>query len=60
MGVKARHIKNYYQNLLLSDTKNDNNVDQQIQEVDEASKDSKNDSMNAPEKWKLQIEKVIT
>ncbi|KAL7614466.1 uncharacterized protein LOC111888306 [Lactuca sativa] len=59
VGVKARHIKNYYQNLLLSDTKNDNNVDQQIQEVDEASKDSKNDSMNAPEKWKLQIEKDL-
>ncbi|KAL4576398.1 hypothetical protein LXL04_012491 [Taraxacum kok-saghyz] len=57
VGVKARHIDKYYQNLLLSDSKNDdNNVGQQISEED---KKMNNDSMNVTEKWKLQIEKDL-
>ncbi|KAJ0808544.1 putative spermidine synthase [Helianthus annuus] len=36
VGVKARHVKNYYENLLLHDSKNDNSVDHQRSEVDEA------------------------
>ncbi|XP_024960575.1 ecotropic viral integration site 5 protein homolog [Cynara cardunculus var. scolymus] len=59
VGVKARHIKNYYQNLLLSDSKNDNSVEHQISEVDEASKLLKTDSIDVPEKWKGQIEKDL-
>ncbi|KAI3520069.1 hypothetical protein L1887_09291 [Cichorium endivia] len=59
VGVKARHIKNYYQNLLLSDSKNDNNLEHQVSEVDEAIKNLKTDSIDVPEKWKLQIEKDL-
>lgn len=59
VGVKARRIKNYYQNLLLHpDGKNDNNVDHQKSEVDEANK-STIDSVDVPEKWKGQIEKDL-
>lgn len=60
VGVKARHIKNYYQNLLLPDNKNDSSVDHQVSEVDEESKKSIIDSVDVPEKWKGQIEKVFT
>ncbi|KAI3705176.1 hypothetical protein L1987_75410 [Smallanthus sonchifolius] len=59
VGVKARHIKNYYQNLLLPDSKKDNNVDHQESEGDEANNKSTVDSVGVPEKWKLQIEKDL-
>ncbi|XP_076934320.1 uncharacterized protein LOC143600547 [Bidens hawaiensis] len=59
VGVKARHIKNYYQNLLLSDNKKDNSVDHQKSEVDEANSKSTVDPVDVPEKWKLQIEKDL-
>ena len=59
MGVKARRIENYYQKLLDPDTKNDNSMEQQI-EAEEASKTSSVESLCIPEKWKGQIEKVIT
>ncbi|GJZ57649.1 Rab-GTPase-TBC domain-containing protein [Tanacetum coccineum] len=59
VGVKARHTENYYQNLLLPDSKNDNDVDHQIPEGDEATKKSKADSVDVPEKWKGQIEKDL-
>ncbi|KAI3799763.1 hypothetical protein L1987_35073 [Smallanthus sonchifolius] len=59
VGVKARHIKNYYQNLLLRDSKNDNSVDHQKSEVDEANNNPITDSVYVPEKWKLQIEKDL-
>lgn len=60
MGVKARHVKNYYQNLLLPESKKDNSIDHQKTEVDEANNKSMVDSVDVPEKWKSQIEKVIT
>ncbi|KAL4588834.1 hypothetical protein LXL04_001730 [Taraxacum kok-saghyz] len=44
VGVKARHIDNYYQNLLRSNKED---------------KKMNNDSMNVTEKWKLQIEKDL-
>ncbi|KAJ0558301.1 putative Rab-GTPase-TBC domain-containing protein [Helianthus annuus] len=56
VGVKARHIKNYYQNLLLP---NSNNDDHQKSEVEEANNKSTVDSVDVPEKWKLQIEKDL-
>ncbi|KAI7751215.1 hypothetical protein M8C21_021284 [Ambrosia artemisiifolia] len=59
VGVKARHIKNYYQNLLLPDNKKDNSDDHQKAEVDEANNKSTVDSIDVPEKWKLQIEKDL-
>ncbi|XP_076900118.1 uncharacterized protein LOC143554164 [Bidens hawaiensis] len=63
VGVKARHVKNYYQNLLLRDSKTDNGVDHKKSEVDEANNNNNNsttiDSVDVPEKWKLQIEKDL-
>nr|XP_043632227.1 GTPase-activating protein GYP2-like [Erigeron canadensis] len=59
VGVKARHVKNYYQNLLLPDSKNDSNVDHQNSDVDEESKKSKTEYVDVPEKWKGQIEKDL-
>ncbi|KAF5770818.1 putative Rab-GTPase-TBC domain-containing protein [Helianthus annuus] len=60
VGVKARHVKNYYQNLLLRGSKNDNSVDNQGSEVDEANNiNPTTDSVHVPEKWKLQIEKDL-
>ncbi|KAL8210665.1 hypothetical protein R6Q57_005102 [Mikania cordata] len=59
VGVKARHIKDYYQNLLLPDSKKDNNIDHEKSEVDEANSKPMIDSVDVPEKWKLQIEKDL-
>ncbi|KAI7752698.1 hypothetical protein M8C21_029231 [Ambrosia artemisiifolia] len=59
VGVKARHIKNYYQNLLLRNSKKDNGVDHQGSDVDEANNNPTTDSVYVPEKWKLQIEKDL-
>ncbi|KAK1421256.1 hypothetical protein QVD17_23448 [Tagetes erecta] len=59
VGVKARHVKNYYQNLLLPESKKDNSVDHQKTEVDEANNKSTVDSVDVPEKWKSQIEKDL-
>ncbi|KAM0069051.1 putative Rab-GTPase-TBC domain-containing protein [Helianthus debilis subsp. tardiflorus] len=59
VGVKARHIKNYYQNLLLPNSKKDNNDDHQKSEGEEANNNSTVDSVDVPEKWKLQIEKDL-
>ncbi|KAK1409531.1 hypothetical protein QVD17_36057 [Tagetes erecta] len=58
VGVKARHINNYYQSLLLRDDRNDNNVDHQKSEVEETNNKA-TDSVYVPEKWKLQIEKDL-
>ncbi|KAI3758014.1 hypothetical protein L6452_05560 [Arctium lappa] len=58
VGVKARHIENYYQNLLDPDTNNDKTMEHQIQ-ADEASKTSTAESLCMPEKWKGQIEKDL-
>ncbi|XP_024968834.1 rab GTPase-activating protein 1-like isoform X1 [Cynara cardunculus var. scolymus] len=58
VGVKARRIESYYQNLLDPDTKNDNGMEHQIQ-AEEASKTSTAESACMPEKWKGQIEKDL-
>ncbi|KAK9050051.1 hypothetical protein SSX86_030980, partial [Deinandra increscens subsp. villosa] len=59
VGVKSRHVKNYYQNLLLPDNKKENGVDHQKSDGDEANNKSTLDSVDVPEKWKLQIEKDL-
>lgn len=63
VGVKARRIEKYYQNLLDSDTKNDNILENQISQTENGSNGSKTSSVESviciPEKWKGQIEKVI-
>ncbi|XP_071734552.1 uncharacterized protein [Rutidosis leptorrhynchoides] len=60
VGVKARHVKNYYQNLLHPGNKNDNSLDHQSLEVDdEPNKESQIDMVDVPEKWKGQIEKDL-
>ncbi|KAI3753060.1 hypothetical protein L2E82_25105 [Cichorium intybus] len=59
VGVKARRIENYYQNLLNPDTKNDDNIEHRILEEDNASETSIVKSVCIPEKWKGQIEKDL-
>ncbi|KAI3508628.1 hypothetical protein L1887_23637 [Cichorium endivia] len=59
VGVKARRIENYYQNLLNPDTKNDDNTEHQILEEENASETSIVKSVCIPEKWKGQIEKDL-
>ncbi|GJS85458.1 Rab-GTPase-TBC domain-containing protein [Tanacetum coccineum] len=59
VGVKARHIENYYQNLLDLDTKNDNSVDDPTLQADSANQTSIAESVCIPEKWKAQIEKDL-
>lgn len=60
VGVKARRIEKYYQNLLDADTNNDNSTEHQMLQSDKASNMSTGESVCIPEKWKGQIEKVIT
>ncbi|CAH1445250.1 unnamed protein product [Lactuca virosa] len=60
VGVKARRIEKYYQNLLDPDTKNDNIIENQISHTDNGSKTSSVESVICiPEKWKGQIEKDL-
>ncbi|PWA46520.1 Rab-GTPase-TBC domain-containing protein [Artemisia annua] len=59
VGVKARHIENYYQNLLDPDTKNDNSIEDPTLQTDKANQTATADSVSIPEKWKAQIEKDL-
>lgn len=63
VGVKARRIEKYYQNLLDSDTKNDNILENQISQTENGSNGSKTSSVESviciPEKWKGQIQKDL-
>ncbi|KAK8334039.1 hypothetical protein V6Z12_A10G240400 [Gossypium hirsutum] len=57
VGVKARRVDNYYQDLLANETNCGNNTEQQSLQSD--SKGSTTESIGGPEKWKGQIEKDL-
>lgn len=59
MGVKARRVERYYQELLASEH-NCNKVEQHSSQTDSLADGPVKDSLTIPEKWKGQIEKVIT
>nr|KJB73650.1 hypothetical protein B456_011G242200 [Gossypium raimondii] len=57
VGVRARRVENYYQDLLANETNCGNNTEQQRLQSD--SKGSTTESIGGPEKWKGQIEKDL-
>ncbi|KAJ0101062.1 hypothetical protein Patl1_06205 [Pistacia atlantica] len=59
VGVRARRVEKYYQDLLASETKSGNNTEENISLSDSNSKSSTTDSVRVPEKWKGQIEKDL-
>lgn len=59
VGVKARRVDNYYQDLLASETNAGSNEEQNSMDSDGNTKSSTTDSVSVPEKWKGQIEKVF-
>ena len=58
MGVKARRVEGYYQELLASEHSG-NKVEQDSSQTDNLTDGPIKDSLTATEKWKGQIEKVI-
>lgn len=58
VGVRARRVDKYYQDLLSSERNFGNNMEQHSSQSDNDSKSSTKDSVCLPEKWKGQIEKV--
>ncbi|KAK6156390.1 hypothetical protein DH2020_010638 [Rehmannia glutinosa] len=55
VGVRARRVEKYYQNLLSSDA----NVETQSMELENKNHESNLGSVGVPEKWKTQIEKDL-
>lgn len=55
VGVRARRVENYYDNLLASDTK----VESNSKVLGNRNQETKQESLGVPEKWKIQIEKVV-
>ena len=60
MGVRARRVEKYYQDLLGEEIKSRDSVEQQNLQSENSSKMSNTASISVPEKWKGQIEKVTT
>lgn len=60
VGVRARRVDNYYQDLLTQETNSGNNKEQNNVPSDNNGEGFTTDSVCMPEKWKGQIEKVIT
>ncbi|XP_059666152.1 uncharacterized protein LOC132311976 [Cornus florida] len=58
VGVRARRVEKYYEDLLALETKSGDNVEHKSLQL-ENSKESTTDSMCIPEKWKGQIEKDL-
>ncbi|KAK6929243.1 Rab-GTPase-TBC domain [Dillenia turbinata] len=58
VGVRARRVDKYYQDLLTSDTKHDDNVENHRTQVENSERSSP-ESVSVPEKWKGQIEKDL-
>jgi len=59
VGVKARRVEKYYQDLLASESDSEIKTDQQsLQSIDSNGKTG-GDFVRMPEKWKGQIEKVF-
>ncbi|XP_044508671.1 TBC1 domain family member 9B-like isoform X2 [Mangifera indica] len=59
VGVRARRVEKYYQDLLASETKSGNNTEENSSLSDSDSKSLTTDSVCMPEKWKGQIEKDL-
>ncbi|KAL5800147.1 hypothetical protein ACOSQ4_033031 [Xanthoceras sorbifolium] len=59
VGVRARRVDKYYQDLLASESNFGKNTDQESLLSDSDSKSSNTDSVCMPEKWKGQIEKDL-
>ncbi|GKV28567.1 hypothetical protein SLEP1_g37595 [Rubroshorea leprosula] len=57
VGVKARQMEKYYQDLLASESNCGNNIEQRSSQSD--NKGSSKESVCGPEKWKGQIEKDL-
>lgn len=61
MGVRTRRVEKYYQDLLAPDTNSGDIAEHQRSELDSNALVSiTEESACVPEKWKGQIEKVIT
>ena len=60
MGVRARRVEKYYQDLLGEEINSCNRVEQQNLQSEKSNKVSNTASVSVPEKWKGQIEKVTT
>jgi hypothetical protein len=60
VGVRARRVDKYYQDLLAPESNSGNNTEQNSVQSDNNGEGLTTDSVCAPEKWKGQIEKVIT
>lgn len=59
VGVRARRVENYYQDLLVSDAKVCNSTENGYVETDSNKNDPSVDPVPVPEKWKGQIEKDL-
>uniref|UniRef100_A0A5B6ZX67 Putative TBC1 domain family member 8B n=1 Tax=Davidia involucrata TaxID=16924 RepID=A0A5B6ZX67_DAVIN len=59
VGVRARRVEKYYQDLLAPETNSGDSVEHQTLQSDNHSKRSTTDSICVPEKWKGQIEKDL-
>lgn len=60
VGVKARRVEKYYQDLLASDGDSESKTNQQSLQSAENDGKTNSDFVHVPEKWKGQIEKVFT
>ena len=60
VGVRARRVEKYYQDLLGEEINSCNRVEQQNLQSEKSNKVSNTASVSVPEKWKGQIEKVTT
>ena len=59
MGVKARRVEKYYQDLLALENDSGSKTDQQSMQSAEDNGKTSADIVRVPEKWKGQIEKVF-
>ncbi|KAA8539381.1 hypothetical protein F0562_026073 [Nyssa sinensis] len=59
VGVGARRVEKYYQDLLAPETNSGDSVEHQSLQSDNHIKGSTTDSVRVPEKWKGQIEKDL-
>lgn len=58
VGVKARHVEMYYQDLLASNGDSEIKINHQSSQLDDSDGKTNADFIHVPEKWKGQIEKV--
>lgn len=59
VGVKARRVEKYYQDLLASENDFERKTDQQSMQSADNDEKPTADPLCVPEKWKGQIEKVF-